>query len=540
MGNIKSKQQTEQRKQQAYDYFISQGYSPEASAGIVGNLVHESGLDTTIEGDKGYSGGSGFGIAQFRGARLQNLKKKYGNGWSDFNNQLEYVKYELETTHTKANEVLRNTRDVYQAGEAFSDLYEIPAVKYKNNKDRQQKVNSIYTQFVGKEAPSVTQDFTDYEKPIALPNFAESAPDMYELPETPSQEEASKVQAAEENLKQQTNEFNFVKDFFANQQQPIALEEPVVDTRQTPPPSIIGKYAEISNFVTAPAMQKGGTIYVDSKNDPRYRAYKDSLYAYESGHNIPLPVNSTLTHTTMSYPKDKSSGLFDDEHLQIRGLKPIANQTNYFADKSTGNFIESQRVGVYKKPQQKVVVDPTPQVKSVGQLQAQGAVEGNNNISATSSSDYQPTNFQTYGQDNFPNRFLASGQIPTNEERKNNPEWDRDTQIIYLKDPKELGINRSNNGRYAQYNDSYKNLKEGIDFVYMQQGGQVPVSSKGMYDYPNQKVLVPTPNGTITMKNINHPVLGISQETGERKIMMPNLEYLFSGSKNILEIPLKK
>lgn len=259
MGNVKGHQQREKRKQQAYNYFVEQGYSPEASAGIVGNLLHESGLDTTIEGDKGYKGGSSFGAAQWRGARLQNLKKRYGDKWSDFNSQLEYVKHELETTHKKANEVLKNTRDVYQAGQAFSDLYEIPAVKYKDNKDRQSKVNSVYTQFVGGEAPTITQSFTDYEKPLPVANFAEDAPDMYELPEQTVKPE---VQAAEENLRQQTNEFNFVKDYLNTQPQRTVVEEPIY-APQTPVASIIDKYAQISNFVGAPVMQEGGQIPVN-------------------------------------------------------------------------------------------------------------------------------------------------------------------------------------------------------------------------------------------------------------------------------------
>jgi hypothetical protein len=75
--------------------------------------------------------------------------------------------------------------------------------------------------------------------------------------------------------------------------------------------------------------------------------------------------------------------------------------------------------------------------------------------------------------------------------------------------------------------------------IQMQNGGQIPVSSRGMYDYPNQPVTVPTQNGHLTMKNINHPILAVSS-TGEKQIMMPGLEYFFSPQpQNILEIPLK-
>lgn len=68
-----------------------------------------------------------------------------------------------------------------------------------------------------------------------------------------------------------------------------------------------------------------------------------------------------------------------------------------------------------------------------------------------------------------------------------------------------------------------------------QQGGQLPTSSNGLYDYPKQNVIVPTQNGQITMKGINYPVLGVD-EHGNSQMMMPNQEYQFKG-KTILEIP---
>src|SRR5690606_36469068 len=57
------------------------------------------------------------------------------------------------------------------------------------------------------------------------------------------------------------------------------------------------------------------------------------------------------------------------------------------------------------------------------------------------------------------------------------------------------------------------------DTHYAQQGGQIPSTPLGQYQYPNQVVNVPTPNGSITMQGVDYPVLGISQETGERQVM---------------------
>jgi len=76
------------------------------------------------------------------------------------------------------------------------------------------------------------------------------------------------------------------------------------------------------------------------------------------------------------------------------------------------------------------------------------------------------------------------------------------------------------------------------DHRTLYQEGGIPVSSQGMYKYPNQRVIVPT-SGAITMKNIPHKIEATSLETGEKKIMLPNMEYFFKNTKNVLEIPIK-
>lgn len=65
---------------------------------------------------------------------------------------------------------------------------------------------------------------------------------------------------------------------------------------------------------------------------------------------------------------------------------------------------------------------------------------------------------------------------------------------------------------------------------------ELPVSSNGLYDYPNQNVVVPT-KGNITMQGINYPVLGVSMETGQKQLMQPGGSYDFQNTNNVLEIP---
>lgn len=86
-------------------------------------------------------------------------------------------------------------------------------------------------------------------------------------------------------------------------------------------------------------------------------------------------------------------------------------------------------------------------------------------------------------------------------------------------------------------NNIAMNDSNNVDYQYAQRGGEIPTSNLGLWEYPQQPVRVPSPN--ITMKGIDYPVLGISEQTGERKLMQPNLQYFFNRTSSILEIPLK-
>lgn len=262
MPTVKSYQQQRGKEEIAYNYFISQGYSPEASAGIVGNLVYESGLNTKAEGDIGFKGGSSFGIAQFRGQRLKNLKNRYGDKWTDFNNQLDFVRHELETTHQKAGKALKNSRDSYQAGQAFSDLYEIPAKKYKDNIARQKQVNRIYSS-LGKTtqtpiSDAVIANVNDYFANTSLPTTGSTEVVLDSPEETVVVEEETEDEDIKE-VKKQTAEYNFLKDYQqlvnAPQQETVVQEQPVA-----PMVNLQDIFANVSAFVDSEYAQQGGVV----------------------------------------------------------------------------------------------------------------------------------------------------------------------------------------------------------------------------------------------------------------------------------------
>lgn len=101
------------------------------------------------------------------------------------------------------------------------------------------------------------------------------------------------------------------------------------------------------------------------------------------------------------------------------------------------------------------------------------------------------------------------------------------------------GLTRMNNYRVfiEQQRANQMQLEQNPSTVMLQEGGQIPISPNGVYEYPNQTVIVPT-DGQITMQNVNYPILGKSLESGEEKMMYPNQEYYFKNTETVLEKPI--
>jgi hypothetical protein len=114
---------------QAHAFFISKGYTPEQSAGIVGNLVHESGVNPNSYTPNDAGTGPSAGIAQFHAERLTALKAyaaSVGKPANDFQTQLGFIDKELHTTESGTLAKLQGAKTPEQAAAAFID-YERPS-----------------------------------------------------------------------------------------------------------------------------------------------------------------------------------------------------------------------------------------------------------------------------------------------------------------------------------------------------------------------------------------------------------------------------
>lgn len=116
----------------AYDYYLNRGVKPNVAAGIVGNLYKESGLNPTAVGDKG----TAFGVAQWRGDRLSNLKKyasSKGKSHTDLTTQLDFILDEKGENQVLS---LMGSQSPEVAAKTFADKYERPNPQYADYSTR--------------------------------------------------------------------------------------------------------------------------------------------------------------------------------------------------------------------------------------------------------------------------------------------------------------------------------------------------------------------------------------------------------------------
>lgn len=120
---------------EAMDFFVSQGYTREQSAGIVANLIAESGLRPTIQGDGSRSHGiaqwNNFGATAGQPGRRDRVEQFLGRPvlQSSFQDQLRAVAWELSSSgpERRAGELLRRTTTAQEAADVIMNQYERPS-----------------------------------------------------------------------------------------------------------------------------------------------------------------------------------------------------------------------------------------------------------------------------------------------------------------------------------------------------------------------------------------------------------------------------
>lgn len=134
---------TGERSKYIQKKLISMGFTASAAAGVVGNLVQESGLRTDAIGDNGTSGG----LAQWHNERLDALKRfaaARGKEWTDLDTQIEFLTEEMRTSYADTYAKMQNAELPEIAGQIMTDEYEIPDPASANYSQRRANARAAY------------------------------------------------------------------------------------------------------------------------------------------------------------------------------------------------------------------------------------------------------------------------------------------------------------------------------------------------------------------------------------------------------------
>lgn len=147
-------------QEKAYDYFISKGLTPVATAGLVGNFVVESlGVNPKIvQANPPYEsntlpdsilGKAGYGIAQWtnidRQKALISSAHDAGKLESDLGVQLDYAWKEITTSYTSVLNKAKQATTPQIAATIWMNGYESPAASQAQEKARQDAAVALYT-----------------------------------------------------------------------------------------------------------------------------------------------------------------------------------------------------------------------------------------------------------------------------------------------------------------------------------------------------------------------------------------------------------
>ena len=134
-------------EEKLYSFLSSQGFNDAAICGILANIQHESGFDTTALGDNGTS----YGICQWHNSRWDNLKSYCSENGLDpdsIEGQAQFLVYELQNSYPGVYETLQNVPNTadgaYEASYKWTVDFEVPDDRYNRGDQRGNTAKTTY------------------------------------------------------------------------------------------------------------------------------------------------------------------------------------------------------------------------------------------------------------------------------------------------------------------------------------------------------------------------------------------------------------
>ena len=510
---------SDDRKKYAYNYYIKKGVPPIQAAAIVGNLVKESNLDTSIKGTADNMGS--VGIAQWHSGRLDNLKKFAGNNWTNLDKQLDFVLHELNTTEKSAFNKLMQAKTVEEATESFMYGYERPSSNPSINRisDRIKEARNI----IGAEPTEYTPEETSTYKPY-VSYLQENAGTI----ETAGKySEPKEVTEAKKEIYQAQQEENFLEALSNLQQQP-QQEAPQQEQSYLENPELF-QLAQVPQ-IQYEQFQDGGVIEEDKKWLENW--YNNRVIPDKEIQEDYLKDKPYFTQRIKEIPSVKNVDIIDNDPFrqgQYDGNKntieiiKTAEPSTYLheANHSINSFPSYMRAvhenvvdkNIYKKGDPRLGVNN----KIYDYLRDPDEIHSRVQVlrkDAGFRPDEEITEDRLY---NYLQNYKGSDS--------------NILQLMNLTDDKGL-LDMLN---YMAYNPKKNSAKEN----YAESGGIIK-DNNGYWNPNNWGKTVEISSPNITMKGVGQPLIGYAPETGETKIMLPGEDYFFNGANRVIESQLIK
>lgn len=497
MPRYKDNKDNRENQQIAYNYFLQKGLSPQASAGIVGNLMQESMLNPNAVGDKGQS----IGIGQWYKDRNTALKKAYPDSYQTLDSQLNFIWDELNTTHTKALTKLREAPDAESATIAFQDEFERPNKKYARTENRVRFAQGVLNQStVPKETISIPEREVSYTPP------------------PPPKTEQTSGDVMQSSLQNKIAKYNLVQDIFS---QPLPTVTPVAVNSPQQRAQFIDPYEELLGGRTI--FQDGGTYDQDKQWLQNW--YENREIPNQAIQNLYLEDKPSFVTQSQFIPDPQIVDSIDDDPT-IRGqydpetgsikMTPSANTSTYLHEATH----KTQDFSSYMRPVHEALVNKNlrPQESLPAQYR--------NDYDYYSDPDEVHARIQVLRRDAGiqPNETVTPEFIQNYF--KNYQGNDQNiNDLRQLTD--EEGLLQLLN--YMAANQPMQNT----NLQYGQQGGVIE-DDMGQWRHPGKVTRINSSN--ITMKNVPYKVLGVDN-LGNAQMMYPEQDYIFKGS-SVTEYPM--
>lgn len=146
-----------------WGYLITHGYTPQAAAGIMGNIEAESGFRTDAVENSVTNPGEGIGLIQWsfgRKAQLIAFANAQGKHWSDIGVQIAYLDYEMNGAEGQVFpggvEAFKRLTNIDEATSQFCWLFERPNAHYAHYDRRISAARAYYEMYKDFDPSQVT------------------------------------------------------------------------------------------------------------------------------------------------------------------------------------------------------------------------------------------------------------------------------------------------------------------------------------------------------------------------------------------------